>query len=231
MIFALALFAAAAAPAVAVPLPAPAPALSGQLGALVDLVLPTETIVAANVAAWKDELAAKFDDDPKLVAREAAEPGLRAKAIDAGASVVETEYRRAIGVLRSKAGTVYAEALTPQEIGELVSFFRTPTGTKLVHAMLSGIARSDKITPEGLHNDGKVKAVQSLDESDRPTLEQFAKSAVAQKTKLVSPKIAEISNAEIRTVTARLIDSVPAAWNRALGLPPAAANTGTGLEA
>lgn len=202
----------------AAPLPAPpASAEVRQRLALVDLVLPMETLVSANVAAWRASLDERFDKDAALVTRERAEPGLRAAMIDAGLKEVETTYRSAITELRRQAYVIYASGLTPKDTEDLVTFFQTPTGRKLVSAMHQGIAASDKLTPDGMRGDGKRNVAASIDESDRPALEKFAKTEAFKKAGQVSPRIADISNRQIMAITERLVESVPVIWDRMAG--------------
>lgn len=185
-----------------------------NLAQLVDLVVPTDVILAAARDGWEAELAGRFEGDEQAVALEAKRPGLRAAYIASGLDEVTATYSQSLDQVRGDAARVYAEALSPAEIRELLTFFRTSTGRKLVTAMQQGVAASDGIDAEGLRTDGRKAAMDALDESDRPALEAFSRTAVFVKTQKVSALIAEVSGIAIAANTQKLAMAVPAATAR-----------------
>lgn len=187
-----------------------------DLAQLIDLVVPADVILAAARDGWGAELNGRFEGDEQAVALEARRPGLRDAYVRSGLDEVTATYRQTLDQLRGDAMRVYAEALTPSEIRELVTFFRTPTGAKLVAAMQRGVIASDGLDAEGLRDDGRRAAMDALDESDRPALEAFARTAVFAKTQKVSALIAEVSGVAIAANTQKLAMAVPAATARTL---------------
>lgn len=211
----LALIALGGMPAVAAAADAPAAsAETADLAQLVDLVVPVDTILAAARDGWGAELAGRFEGDEQAVALEKQRPGLRDAYMQSGLDEVTTTYRQTLDHVRGDAMRVYGEALTPAEVRELLTFFRTPTGTKLVAAMQGGVAGSDGVDADALRADGRKAAMASLDESDRPALQAFSRTAVFAKTQKVSALIAEISGIAIAANTQKLAMAVPAATAR-----------------
>lgn len=210
---ALLMLSAAAGPVAAAPVTVAEPA-ADDLAQLIDLVVPADVILAAARDGWGAELNGRFEGDEQAVALEAQRPGLRDAYIESGLDEVTTTYRQTLDQLRGDAMRVYAEALTPAEIRELVTFFRTPTGAKLVAAMQRGVIASDGLDSAGLRADGRRAAMDALDESDRPALEAFSRTAVFAKTQKVSALIAEVSGIAIAANTKKLGMAVPAATAR-----------------
>lgn len=187
-----------------------------DLAQLIDLVVPADVILAAARDGWGAELNGRFEGDEQAVALEARRPGLRDAYVQSGLDEVTATYRQTLDQLRGDAMRVYAEALTPAEIRELVTFFRTPTGAKLVAAMQRGVIASDGLDAEGMRADGRRAAMDTIDESDRPALEAFSRTAVFAKTQKVSALIAEVSGIAIAANTKKLGMAVPAATARTM---------------
>ncbi len=187
-----------------------------DLAQLIDLVVPADVILAAARDGWGAELNGRFEGDEQAVALEARRPGLRDAYVQSGLDEVTATYRQTLDQLRGDAMRVYAEALTPAEIRELVTFFRTPTGAKLVAAMQRGVIASDGLDAEGMRADGRRAAMDTIDESDRPALEAFSRTAVFAKTQKVSALIAEVSGIAIAAHTRKLGMAVPAATARTM---------------
>lgn len=210
---ALLMLCAGTAPVAAAPAAVAEPA-TDDLTRLIDLVVPADVILTAARDGWGAELNGRFEGDEQAVALEARRPGLRDAYVRSGLDEVTATYRQMLDQLRGDAMRVYAEALTPAEIRELVTFFRTPTGAKLVAAMQRGVIASDGLDSEGLRADGRRAAMDAIDESDRPALEAFSRTAVFAKAQKVSALIAEVSGIAIAANTRKLGMAVPAATAR-----------------
>lgn len=213
--FALLMLCAGTMPVAAAPAAVAEPA-ADDLAQLIDLVVPADVILAAARDGWGAELNGRFEGDDQAVALEARRPGLRDAYVQSGLDEVTATYRQTLDQLRGDAMRVYAEALTPAEIRELVTFFRTPTGAKLVAAMQRGVIASDGLDAEGMRADGRRAAMDTIDESDRPALEAFSRTAVFAKTQKVSALIAEVSGIAIAANTKKLGMAVPAATARTM---------------
>ncbi|SFR97825.1 DUF2059 domain-containing protein [Sphingomonas jatrophae] len=198
-----------------------APALTAsqtQVDTLLGILFPIDRLLQLNLAAWQEELAATFDADPALVAREKAAPGLRARVIEAGLAEVRDAYGGELPVMARELRPIYAE-LTPADADTLIAFFRTPTGAKLVAQMHAGVAQSASLTVRGVADDGRRKALASLEPSDVPALKAFAATPASARARAMAPRIAEVSDRHITAVTKRLETAVPAARARALATP------------
>ncbi|SOB78995.1 hypothetical protein SAMN06297144_0318 [Sphingomonas guangdongensis] len=205
------LLAAQGAPAAPPRAPAAATLSEATASELLGIVLPLDRAVAEQRRAHREALAERFATDAALRARAAATPAFRPAVERAVDQEVDATYRRLAPALQGEVLGIYRQTLSEGEGRELVRWFRTPTGQKLVTAMARGTADSGATTARGVGDDARRAALATLGPEDLPALEQIAKRPeLMAKMRGAAPAIAAASDRFVERCTAALATSLPA---------------------
>ena len=191
---------AAFAPAAALQAPvAEADARLEQARELVRLINPFGPMVALNVLGWEAGVSATLALDPSMVNLEAQYPGAGKAGIAAARPVARSFCEAFVAKgLEQKAG-MFARQLNKAELEELIQFFRSPTGTRVVGSMLrnadvvamaGAVSRQQAETGNGAisaatvaqtERDALRKTLGQISAEDRIVLMRFEQRPVAPK--------------------------------------------------
>jgi hypothetical protein len=137
---------------------------------LSNLLNPTDKMVEIGVKGFEIGFDAALQRSPKEAAVYASSPGLRDAILEAGRPVIEKHLALMVPRRQQTYARFYAANFTAEEIGQLIAFYSTPTGAKVVAAMYSGVPL------------GKIAQTMSMDGDSKLTAEsvnQFNQTAVA----------------------------------------------------
>ncbi len=161
---------------------------------LLAVAYPEQAVINADVADFDKQMAGMFDRSATLTAREKAAPGFRKRFLSAVDTVVEQDLQRDLPILRAQCIDVYDNTLTQQEMQDLMTFLRTPTGQKLSRLAILAAAESDAETSQEVMKDRTNMVAANLGPSDGPAVEALMRSSAYPKFKFIGQKISEISS-------------------------------------
>jgi hypothetical protein len=208
-----ALLAAVPVAGIAAPVPQAAvqpPVSEAHAAELLALIFPQERIIALNLASAQKELDAGYAANDKVIALEPKQPGIRAALVAAAMRELEAIYRRGLPALDAELRAMLRQRLSDAESIELIAFFGSPTGAKLVAAMNEGVAASDGDTQADFRADGRNRAVSAIGPEDGPALEAFGRSAAYPKVKQLTPAIQAASDRAFAAMSQQLDERLPA---------------------
>ena len=201
--------AATAQPASQAPAVAPQPANAMQLARLLN---PEDSIVAASDRAFKTGFEAALAKDEETGGMMKEHPALL-EAIYAGTlPVVRKHVAASMPRLHRRSADFYAGRFTPTEIDQLIAFYGSPTGRKMVAGLYAGMDMGkivDAIGPEGkdpLTGDAMKGVIgsaafgvlPSFDQPDWKAFSEFTKSPLFLKVRAATPDMlkmtAELAN-------------------------------------
>jgi hypothetical protein len=215
-----------AAPAQAVPA-APATAMIDPArktrGIELARMLNSETTSRAQIDRMLNEtFPVALAADPTFKSLEKNYPGISRAMIDAMRPIVTEQVMGTLPALWDSLGTIYAEELTAAELDEVLAFFRTPTGGRMIEniareadfgaamqEMLSGGQTEMTETSLGASlATGAVNTVRKLNDEDRKILTNFGWTAAGAKLsaakKRVLPTLTAWSNQTDPAIDARM---------------------------
>jgi len=102
------------------------------------IVYPQEMVVQLESRAFAATLAFNLKSDPKGAAEFGRYPGLLDAIISAGRVVLQKHVVARAPEAQRQIAQFYAQRFTPAEIDQLISFYSSPTGLKLVAGMYTG---------------------------------------------------------------------------------------------
>lgn len=150
-----------------------------QARALVELMTPSDLMVATNIKAWEEGVAKVSKADPATQKLEESFPGIIAAGIAGGRSAALTycrKYVRTIG--EHKAGLVAAR-LSPAEMTQASTFYARPAWRRFVTRLMGNIDTEETLDEAvgSLESTGKVAMTE---ETMRRTLNQAARASGGQ---------------------------------------------------
>lgn len=210
------------------PAPSIQPTNAMQLSRLLN---PSDRILAASDRAFAEGFQAALAQDKASQATFSEHPKLL-EAILAGASpVVRKHVSASVPALQEKSARFYAGRFTTAEIDQLIAFYGSPTGSKFIEGMYSGLDMTK--VAEAMGPDGKdpipadalkgalasaaLGALPSFDLADWKRFTEFTRMPVFAKVRAATPDMVklmtEIANepspeldAEIEQVVGRVIE-------------------------
>jgi len=119
---------------------------------LSQLANPAEHILEIGLKAFEAGMSAELKNNPEDAAFFAANPGLLGEITKVGRLIVRRHFLAAIPGQQRRYAQFYAAKFSPEEIDQLISFYSSPTGAKVVRAMFAGVdlkKLSEGVSPEG----------------------------------------------------------------------------------
>jgi hypothetical protein len=218
-----------------------APLSAGPSAATIPAVVPDQAMRLSEILNPKDKLlevgARAFDtgfdaalkSDPETVAMLAGNPGLREAILAAGRPIVLKKMEAEIPGQQQRYARFYADKFSPEEMGQLIAFYTTATGAKVIEGMYRGadfaklaetMGKDEKagVTPEALgqvSSSAAEKLLPSFDAEDWKALFTFSASPVYAKLNRLTPELqqlaAEIANQPDEAADAAVANAVQAA--------------------
>ena len=198
--------------ALALPLAAPlaAPAVAGSVALapneadkLVDLPLPQAQIDKLAHNGFEKGMESELAGDSTLQKQFAANPGL--KEFVAARLQIEftTILKGELPSLRTTLSGIISADMTASEIADTITFFASPTGTKMIGQIYSSMAENPDQEPDQMQQAAMSALMASLTPEDYPALMAFGASPAATKLKTVNPKISAASREWAEGMVAR----------------------------
>jgi hypothetical protein len=184
----------------AAPIDPARPALAHQL---VDLLHPEDEMVESNVQMWDLRVRRSAASDPMFAKIEAEYPGA-VDAYAAGARPVAIEHaRQFVRNAKDLKAQILAQKLSAADLQQLIEFFRSPVGVKIVHTQRSpkDIA---KIVQQHRPGTGPVLSMQDVERSR-------ARSRDKTIDNLSADELLQVMKFESRPVAAHYAQAVSAA--------------------
>jgi len=111
----------------------------GNALALSSLLNPRDKMLEVGMKAFQTGIDSALKKSPEDAAIYDENPGLLDAVIAAGQPVMRRHMEATIPVQQRRFAQFYAEKFSPDEIDQLIAFYSTRTGTKVIAAMYSGI--------------------------------------------------------------------------------------------
>jgi hypothetical protein len=106
---------------------------------------PTDKLLDSGMRAFDAGAQIALKKNPDEAAVYAKNPGLLEAILAAGRPIARKHLAASIPLNQQRYARLYAENFTPAEIDQLIAFYTTPTGVKVVAALYSGITLENLI--------------------------------------------------------------------------------------
>lgn len=103
------------------------------------LVNPEDRILQAGMKGFQLGIDAELKRSPENAAIYDRNPGLLEAVIDAGRPVMHKHLLSVIPEQQRRFAQFYAAKFSPEEIDQLIGFYSSPTGAKVLDAMYAGV--------------------------------------------------------------------------------------------
>lgn len=206
---------------------APQPANAMQLSRMLN---PEDKILGASDHAFKTGFTSALAKDADTAALFDQHPKLLDTIFDAAIPVVRKHIGARVPELQRKCARFYADKFTAAEIDQLIAFYGSPTGAKLVAGMYAGLDMEKMVeavgpdgtapvTPEamrGVLTSTAMRVLPAFDKADWTAFLQFSKTPLFAKVRAATPDMiklmTEIANkpspemdAEVEQVIGRVV--------------------------
>jgi Uncharacterized protein conserved in bacteria (DUF2059) len=192
-------FAIAAAVAPATAAPAARPAVVAQQGSpaeqLVALLLPDDKMVTAVASVIKAQVSDESKFTPERRTLFATYPGFKDELVAFVSSEIGTLMLKQLPSLHAELATIISSEMTPAEIQQTLTFFRSPTGRKMLNQIYAGLAASGTTDEQEARSKAMATMMASLTPDDYPALTAFGRSSVAPKMQAIGPRMQAASKA------------------------------------
>lgn len=187
---------------------------------LARLLNPAEPLVEMAGRSFDQAFQQGLAQGGDTAALEKQHPGIIAELRKAARDVVLADLRADMPALHRRYARFFSEQFTPAEIAELASFYRSPTGAKIIAAKFSNVDVSglvDKMAEDPnakvsttdieAMNKGAVSAMwKGMTADDVRSVLSFGLRPVARKLKAAAPAMAQIET-EIANETDPTLDA------------------------
>lgn len=216
---------------------APQPANAMRLSLMLN---PEDKILEASDHAFKTGFKAALANDRDTAAMFDEHPKLLDAIFDAAVPIVRKHVSADVPGLQQKCARFYADKFTAAEIDQLILFYGSPTGAKLVAGMYAGLDMTkiiEAVGPEGtdpvshdamrgMISSTAMRILPAFNADDRKSFLAFMKTPVFLKVRAATPDMiklmTEIANqpdpeldAEIEQVISRVVADYFAGAERA----------------
>lgn len=165
---------------------------------LVGHTQPPELMTHALLKGWDE---AKQKDKESFAALDAIEAGLGTKLSDRGRAELTMLVTERIPQLHERLAALFAANCTEQELRELIGFYSSSAGRKLIHSVIMSDAGGDEFDDEKLTAEEAIKinrqasaaAAKTLNSVEQATLVKFAISPAGRAAKAVGPQVQAVS--------------------------------------
>lgn len=222
---------------------APAP-LAAEALELATLLNPEKELVEVGVRGFEIGFQEGLRQNAEYADVFDAHPGLDKAIIAAAKPIMEADLRKDLPAIRQRYGRFYQAHLQPVEIRQLLAFYRSPTGAKVIAGMFAGldlqsiaanVAQNEgtEVRPSDLSDALKAttrRILPAFDDSDRAALLTFMGTSAFRRLQQVNPKImalhAEIANESDPELDTALDEAMEKAIEDFIAKSDAAASTG-----
>ena len=179
LLSALAALAALGLPAAAsaqTPPAASSPAHVDEARRLVAITHPFEQLLRANLSGWETAIRQTMALDPSFRKLEAEYPGIGDAGVDAARPLARDYCAQFVRRAMEKKAEMFAAGLSPAELAEVIRFYQTPLGRKVVRQMF------ENVNVTAMAEDLARQAARTGDDTLSAAAVTQAERAAAQKT-------------------------------------------------
>lgn len=178
---------------------------------LAEVLNPADLVVAVEMRSFDEQLIPGLRKQPEFLALEAEYPGLIDFLARDMRPLIEHYSKMNAPKAQKRMGLFFAQRLTIPELTNLLSFYTSPTGQKLVRAVMTNISMetiveeviADPDAPTSLDaiNNAYEPALKALpsamDASDKAALVAFMQRPVFAKLRTLGPAMRRLQQAMI----------------------------------
>jgi hypothetical protein len=189
---------------------------------------PADKIIELGMKGFDAGVNAELKKKPEDAAVYDRNPGLLDAILASGRPVMRSHIVAGIPAQQQRFAQFYAEKFTPDEIDQLIAFYSTPTGTKVVEAMYAGGDFSEVIDAmdkgSGAMNAAAVEKMNSsaaaqlpykFDADDWKAMFAFAATPAHAKLEKIAPEfnqlVADVGNAPDPTLESDMNSAIESA--------------------
>lgn len=204
--------------------PAPVPDKPLQLARLLN---PADRLVDVAMRGFQVGVDTALKQNPKDAAIFNDNPGLIEAIVEAGKPIVRSHIEAAVPAYQGKFAEFYARTFSPAEVEQLIAFYSTPTGTKVITGMYDGAdlasfaaeaGKADKpLTADAIRDytsSAGAKLLPGFDADDWKALFTFAATPAYAKLRSSTPELrqltADMANEPDKAMDAELDKAVEA---------------------
>ena len=132
-------FAIASSPVVAAPSAAATQSIPDNASRLSAILNPMDKMLQVGMKAFDAGVDSALTKNPEDAAVYTQNPGLLETVLDAGRPVMRKHLETTIPTQQRRFAQFYAQKFSADEIDQLISFYSTPTGAKVVAAIYEGL--------------------------------------------------------------------------------------------
>lgn len=195
-----------------VKLPDPGPATPTRweiANQLVQAVLPEGLMVEGVLLGWQKGLEKEQDSFAKL---DALSPGLGAELEKRGRDELVLMVKEDMPALHATMAEIYATSATDDELRQILAFYRTPAGQKLIRNVAMGVEvpeTTGNFTAEQLTQattKAAVSAFGALTSDERVALIKLGMSPAGRRMRAMTPAVQQASADWLNALMARVPD-------------------------
>ena len=173
---------------------------------LARLLNPAEPFISAAGRSFDDAFDKRLAAEGGADELEKGYPGFIAELRTAIREATLADLRSDLPTFHERYARVFAESFTAEELGELIAFYRTPAGGRIIQSKFANIDVSNVIDRIGDDPDGKVSAgdvqaigrqagagtLKDMSAEDFQAVMLFGLRPVARKLRDAAPRLAEV---------------------------------------
>lgn len=197
-------------PVLRLPDPGPAtPARREIADQLVQAVLPESLMVEGVLFGWQKGLETEKDNFAKL---DALSPGLGAELEKRGRAELVLMVKDDMPALHATMAEIYAASATDDELRQILTFYRTPAGQKLIRNVAMGVEipeTTGNFTAEQLTQattKAAVSAYGSLTSDERVVVIKLGMSPAGRRMRAMTPAVQQASADWLNALMGRVPD-------------------------
>jgi hypothetical protein len=181
---------------------------------LATLLGPADKVIDQGLRLWEAAMRAELTKSADDAATAAANPGLVDAVVDAVRPIVRNQLStKGLPERQQRYARLFADKLTPSDIDQLIAFYSSATGQKVIAGMYA-VDQADQTIdamrkhPDGLTAEDALNVTRSrenevagkLDADDWKAMYAFGVSPTGQKMKALVPQLGQL-NAEMANET------------------------------
>lgn len=168
---------------------------AGDAAKLAGLIVPDAQMPTLIATGFRRGFATSIAANPTAKALYDANPGMEDFVVQRVSDTLGRLAAADLPALREQLAGIVHDEMEPDEIVDTLTFFESPTGTKMRARVVAAMQQQAPASAEEGQKAAAAAAIADLTPEDYPALTAFARSSAAKKMQLVNPKIMAASQA------------------------------------
>lgn len=168
---------------------------AGDAARLAGIMVPDAQMPGLIAIGFRRGFATSIAGNPKAKGLYDANPGMEDFVTTKVSEELVKLAAADLPTLREQLTGIVRDEMEPDEIVDTLTFFESPTGTKMRARIVAAMQKQAPATAEEGQKTAAEAAVADLTPEDYPALTAFGTSTAAKKMQLVNPKIMAASQA------------------------------------